>query len=242
MNVHTSLWMNVNVLIVTYEKLNMFSPVWPIVLVATIHRHWSLASLQVKHYWMIWTSYNLFRSNKIVYITALNSLCLFSETFQLRVWQAACVPTDLSHFHPILICPRCRLVQRRRQSITEKSNQLISDWYDQIWLDWTDSRKRLSRPQVGFDWRDEIWQRALHLSSLQYQIAVQCKMTLFLETIQLQHPKDHLQIIFSFPKSKALECLNFIPNTALSRLASAWEDLVTLWWHSTIGGSAPNGA
>ena len=167
-NLNKRIWM----CILHYEWMWKCSPVWPIVLVAAIHRHWSLASLQVKHYWMICTNYNLFRSNKIVYITALNSLYLFSETFQLRVWQAVCVPTDLSHFHPILICPRCWLVQRRRQSITEKSNQLISDWYDQIWLDWTDSRKRLSRPQVGFDWRDEIWQRALHLSlsSLQYKL------------------------------------------------------------------------
>ena len=75
-NLNKRIWM----CILHYEWMWICSPVWPIVLVAAIHRHWSLASLQVKHYWMICTKYNLFRSNKIVYITALNSLCLFSET------------------------------------------------------------------------------------------------------------------------------------------------------------------
>ena len=144
-NLNKRIWM----CILHYEWMWICSPVWPIVLVAAIHRHWSLASLQVKHYWMICTNYNLFRSNKIVYITALNSLCLFSETFQLRVWQAVCVPTDLSHFHHILICPRCWLVQRRRQSITEKSNQLISDWSDRIW------KKRFS--EKTFQASGRVW-------------------------------------------------------------------------------------
>ena len=149
-NLNKRIWM----CILHYEWMWICSPVWPIVLVAAIHRHWSLASLQVKHYWMICTKYNLFRSNKIVYITALNSLCLFSETFQLRVWQAVCVPTDLSHFHPILICLRCWMVHRRRQSITEKSNSRYQ----------TDMFREIFRDNIGeslrtqADWYDQIEQ------------------------------------------------------------------------------------
>ena len=231
-NLNKRIWM----CILHYEWMWICSPVWPIVLVAAIHRHWSLASLQVKHYWMICT--NLIQQNSLQIQHWTVYVCFQKPSNYVFDRLPVCQQT----FHTFIPSLFVRGADWFRDDVRVSLRSQTSSYQTDMIR--SDSWKILSRPQVGFDWRDEIWQRALHLSfsSLQYQIAVQCKMTLLLETIQLQLPKDHLQIIFSFPKSEALECLNFIPNTALSRLASAWEDLVTLWCHLTIGGSAPNGA